>query len=147
MKLNYFVNQVLTASRWMATSLFCVAAVSFVWLSGFSLNISAMASPTTSLIAADLGDQIKGAADDVRAGSKDLIRDTESNVKKTANKNAAKVDRADDDGGVAETKAKRDKARIEKRASEDANRTEKAVDKSMNAIKGAVDNIKDAFGN
>jgi hypothetical protein len=145
-KLNYFVNRVLAAGRWMATTLFCVAAVAFVWQGGFFLNISAMASPTTSLFAADLGDQIKGAADDVRAGSKDLIRDTEGKVKKTANQNAAKVDRADDDGGVAESKAKRDKSRIDKRASEDASRTEKVVDKSMNAIKGAVDNIKDAFG-
>ncbi|KAM3096017.1 hypothetical protein ACKFKG_12190 [Phormidesmis sp. 146-35] len=146
MKLNYFGNQVLTAGRWLATSLFCVATVAFVWLGGFSLSVPAIASPTTSLIAADLGDQIKGAADDVRAGSKDLIRDTEGKVKKTANKNAAKVDRADEDGGAAETKAKRDKSRIEKRASEDAERTETAVDKSMNAVKGAVDNIKDAFG-
>jgi hypothetical protein len=145
-KLNYFVKQFSTVGRWMLTSLFCVVALAFVWQGGFSSNLSAMASPTSYLVAADLGDQIKGAADDVRAGSKDLIRDTESKVKKTANKNAAKVDRADDDGGVAETKAKRDKARIEKRAGEDASRTETAVDKSMNAVKGAVDNIKDAFG-
>jgi hypothetical protein len=146
MKLNYFVKPFLTLGRWMATTLFCAAAVALVWQGGFSPNVSAMASPTSYLVAADLGNQVKGAADDVRAGSKDLIRDTEGKVKRTANKNAAKVDRADDDGGAAETKAKRDRARIQKRASEDASRTETAVDKSMNAVKDAVDNIKDAFG-
>lgn len=100
---------------------------------------------STTMIAANVGDQIQGAADEVRARSKDLIRDTQNKVEKTANKNAAKVDQADDEGSFIERKAQRDQARIEKRASEDADRTEKAVDNSMNAVKGAVENIKDAF--
>lgn len=143
MKLNNFTNGLATVGRWLATSLFCLVAIAFVWQGAFS-NTSAMAAPQT-LIAADVGDQIKGAADDVRGRSKDLIRDTKDKVEKTANKNAAKVDDADDEGTIVERKAKRDKNRIENRAEEDAARTEKAVDKSMNAVKGAVENIKDAF--
>lgn len=144
MKRNYFTNGLSTVGRWLATTLLCVCAIAFVWQGAFFSNNSAMAAPAT-LIAADVGDQVKGAADEVRARSKDLIRDTQNKVEKTANKNAAKVDEADDEGSVVERKAKRDKDRIEKRAEEDANRTEKAVDNSMNAVKGVVDNIKDAF--
>lgn len=143
MKPNYFTKRLSTVGRWIATTIFCLAAIAFVWQGAF-LNSSAIAAPAT-LIAADVGDQIKGAADDVRAGSKDLIRNTKNKVEESANKNAAKVDAADDEGSGVERKAKRDRDRIEQRAEEDANRTEKAVDKSMNAVKGAVENIKDAF--
>ena len=128
----------------MVKTLRCLAAIAFVWQGAFFSETNAIAAPAT-LIAADVGDQIKGAADEVRARSKDLIRDTQDKVEKTANKNAAKVDQADDEGSVVERKALRDRDRIEKRASEDADRTEKAVDNSMNAVKGMVDNIKDAF--
>lgn len=128
----------------MANTLLCLVAIAFVWQGAFFSETNAIAAPAT-LIAADVGDQIKGAADEVRARSKDLIRDTQDKVEKTANKNAAKVDQADDEGSVVERKALRDRDRIEKRASEDADRTEKAVDNSMNAVKGMVDNIKDAF--
>jgi len=140
------MKRISTVGRWMATTLFCVAAVAFVWQGGFLSNTSAMAAPAT-LIAANVGDQIQGAADEVRVRSKELIRDTQNKVEKTANKNAAKVDQADDKGSFVERKAKRDKGRIEKRAEEDAARTEKAVDKSMNAVKGTAENIKDAFSN
>ena len=143
MKLNYCVKRILAVGRWMTNSLLCLAAIALVWQGGF-FSHNAMAAPAT-LIAADVGDQIKGAADEVRARSKDLIRDTQDKVEKTANKNAAKVDQADDEGSVVERKALRDRDRIEKRASEDADRTEKAVDNSMNAVKGVVENIKDAF--
>ena len=125
MKLNYFTKRIFTA-------LVCVLAVVVMFF-----NSSAMA--------AGLGDQIKDKADDVRAGSKELIRDTQDKVERTANKNAAKVDRADEPGGAAETKAKRDRARIEQRAETHADRTETAVDKSMDAVKNAVDTVKDAF--
>ena len=144
MKPNYFTNRLSTVGSWLATTLFCLCAITFVWQGAFFSNNSVMAAPAT-LIAADVGDQVKGAADEVRARSKELIRDTQNKVEKTANKNAAKVDEADDEGSFVERKAKRDKARIEKRAEEDANRTEKAVDNSMNAVKGAVENIEDAF--
>ncbi len=144
MKLNYRGKRILVVGRWMANTLLCLVAIAFVWQGAFFSGTNAIAAPAT-LIAADVGDQIKGAADEVRARSKDLIRDTQDKVEKTANKNAAKVDQADDEGSVVERKALRDRDRIEKRASEDADRTEKAVDNSMNAVKGMVDNIKDAF--
>lgn len=132
MKLNYFTKRFPVIGRWMTTML-CLVAIVLVAFSN------------SAALAANLGDQIKGAADDVRSGSKELIRDSKHDVKKTANKNAAKVDRADDDGGAAERKAMRDRDRIEQRAEEHASRTETAVDKSMDAVKNAVDNIKDAF--
>ena len=128
----------------MANTLLCLVAIAFVWQGAFFSETNAIAAPAT-LIAADVGDQIQGAADEVRARSKDLIRDTQDKVETTANKNAAKVDQADDEGSVVERKALRDRDRIEKRASEDADRTEKAVDNSMDAVKGMVENIKDAF--
>ena len=144
MKLNYFTNRFSTVGRRIVTTLLCLSAIAFVWQGAFFSNTAALANPAT-LIAADVGDQVKGAADEVRGRSKDLIQDTKNKVEKTANKNAAKVDEADDEGTGVERKAKRDKDRIEQRAEEDANRTEKAVDNSMNAVKGVVDNIKDAF--
>jgi len=133
-----------TVGLWMATAFVCVAATAFVWQGAFFSNTTALADTTPQLIA-DVGDQIKGAADKVTEGSKKIIRGTEDKVKETAKENAAKVDRADKDGGMAERKAKRDKNRIQKRASEDAARTEKAAEKSMGAVKDTVDNIKDAF--
>ena len=146
MKLNSCLQRISVVGRWIASSLLCLAAIALVWQGAFFSNTNAMAAPAT-LIAANVGDQIQGAADEVRVRSKDLIRDTQDKVEKTANKNAAKVDQADDEGSFVERKAQRDKDRIEKRASEDADRTEKAVDNSMNAVKGAVEKIKDAFSN
>ena len=148
MKLLYFTKRLSTVGRFLATMLFCLSAIAFVWQGAFLSNTAAMASPAANLIAtADAGDSIKGAADDVAKGSKNLIRDTKDKVEKTANKNASKVDQADDNGSFVERKAKRDRDRIEQRAEEDAARTEKAVDKSMNFVERTVDNIKDAFSN
>jgi hypothetical protein len=127
----------------MANSLLCLVAIALMWQSTFFLNTSAMAAPATLI--ANAADKIQDAADDVRARSKDIIQDSKNSVEKTANKNASKVDQADDEGTVVEGKAKRDRDRIEKRAEEDAARTEKAVDDSMNTVKGVVENIKDAF--
>ena len=147
MKLNYLTKTFSTVGRFLATTVFCLSAIAFIWQGAF-FSLAAVAAPSVNLIAAaDVGDQVKGAADEVAKGSKNLIRDTADKVEKTANKNASKVDQADDKGTFVEGKALRDKDRIEKRAEEDAARTEKAVDKSMNAVKRTVDNIKDAFTN
>lgn len=148
MKLNYSIKTFSTVGRFLATTVFCLSAIAFIWQGAFFSLAAAVAAPSVNLIAAaDVGDQVKGAADEVAKGSKNLIRDTADKVEKTANKNASKVDQADDKGTFVEGKALRDKDRIEKRAEEDAARTEKAVDKSMNAVKRTVDNIKDAFNN
>jgi hypothetical protein len=145
MKLNYFTKPLSVIGHWMLTAVLCVSAIAFAWQGAFFSDSSALASPAATLIAADLGDQIKDKADDVRAGSKKIIRENQDAVKKTANKNASKVDRADERGGYFDRKAQRDQARIENRADRHAARTEKAVDKSMNAVKDTVDNAKDAF--
>ncbi len=145
MKLNYFMKWLSAVGLRIATTLVCVAAIAFVWQGGFFSNTTAVADSMPQLIATSGADQIKGAADKVTEGSKKIIRGTENKVKETANTNAAKVDQADDDGGIAERKATRDKNRIQRRAEEDADRTEKRAEKSMGAVKDAVDNIKDAF--
>ena len=147
MKLNYFTKLLSTVGRWVATTLFCVSAIAFVWQGAFFSNTAAMANPATNLIAAaGTGDQVKGKASVDAGRAKNFIEDTKDKVKQTANKNADRVDQAtDDNDSFVERKAKRDRDRIEKRADEDAARTEKAVDKSMNAVERAVDNIKDAF--
>ncbi len=146
MKLFSLTKRLSTFGRFLATTLFCLSAIAFVWQGAFFSNTAAMANPATNLIAAaDVGDAVKGAADDVAKGSKDLIQGTKDKVEKTANKNASKVDQADDEGTFVEGKAKRDRDRIEQRAEEDASRTEKQVDKSTNAVKRTVDNIKEAF--
>jgi len=146
MKQNYLMQRLSTVGRWMATTLFCLSAIAFVWQGAFFSNTIAMANPAANLMAAaDVGDQVQGAADEVAGRSKNFIRDTADKVEKTANKNAAKVDRADDNGSFVERKAKRDRDRIEQRAEEDAARTQKAVDKTKNVVERTVDNIKDAF--
>ena len=144
MKLNHFTKQLSTLGRWIATSLFCLSAIAFVWQGAFFADNSAMASPT--LVAArEAGDKVKDKADDVAKGSKNFIRDTKAKVEDAASSNAKKVDKSTGDDSVAERKAKSDRDTIYNRAEEDAARTEKAVDKSTNAVKGAVEKIKDAF--
>jgi ribosomal protein S20 len=125
------VNTLATLFRWTATLVFCLIAIAGVWQGAFLTN-------TDTLAATNVGDRVEKAANNVRAGSKDLIRDTKNKVEKTANKNASKVDQADRKGTFAERKAQRDKVRIEERAENHAARTEKAVDKSMDAVKVAV---------
>ncbi|MBL1178366.1 hypothetical protein [Pantanalinema sp. GBBB05] len=145
MTLNYWTERLSVAGRWMFKALLGLVAIALVWQSAFGLNTAATAAPVT-LIAANTADQAQSAADKVRSQSKDFIRDTKNKVEKTANRNAAKVDQADDEGSFVERKARRDQARIEQRAEQDASRTEKAVDDSMNAVQGIVENIKGAFG-
>jgi hypothetical protein len=125
MKLNNCAEKLLAARDWLTKTLFSLVAIALLWQGAFLFNTSAMAAPAT-LIATTGADQIQGAADELRDRSKDLIRDTKTNVEKTANKNAAKVDQADDEGSFVERKAQRDKVRIQQRAEEDASRTEKA---------------------
>lgn len=149
MKLNYFTKPPSIVGRWIATTLFCLLAIAFVWQGAFFSNTAAIAAPTANLIAsAGTSDQVKGKASEDAGRAKNFIEDTKDKVKQTANKNADRVDQAtDDNDSFVERKAKRDRDRIEKRADEDAARTEKAVDNTKNAIERTVDSIKDAFNN
>jgi uncharacterized protein YjbJ (UPF0337 family) len=147
MKLNSIMKRLSIAGRWMATTLFCLSAIAFVWQGAFFSNTAAMADPGANLIAsAGTSDQVKGKASVDAGRAKNFIEDTKDKVKETANKNADRVDQAtDDDGSFVERKAKRDRDRIEQRADEDAARTQKAVDNAKNAVERAVDGIKDVF--
>jgi uncharacterized protein YoxC len=148
MKPNYFMKRLSAAGRFLATTLFCLSAIAFVWQGAFFSNTSAMAAPDATLIASkDGADQVKEKTNEFAGQNKNFIDDVRDKVKETANSNASKVDDATDGGNFIERKAKRDKARIEKRADEDAARTKEAVNNSKNAVKGAVDSIKDAFSN
>ena len=148
MKLNYFTKQLSTVGRWIAATVLCVSAMAFVWSGAFFSNTAAMASPAVnSIAAADIGDGVQEKASKDAGRAKNFIRDTEDKVKETAKKNAAKVDRASEDGSVVERKAKKDAATIEKRATEDSARTQEAVDNTKNAVERAVDSIKDVFSN
>ena len=147
MKLNYFTKQLSTVKRWMATTLFCMLAIAFVWQGAFFSNTSAMADPAGTLIAsADAGDQVKDKTSKDAGRAKNFIDDTADKVKEAAKSNASKVDEATDNGSFAERKAKKDAATIQKRADEDSARTKEAVDKTKNVVERTVENIKDAFG-
>lgn len=146
MKLNFLKKQLSTLGRWMATALFFVSAVTFVWQGAFFSN-AASADPAMNLVASrDVGDQAQDKASRDAGRTKGFIRDTANKVERTANKNASRVERATDGkGNLLERKAKRDADRIELRAEQDAARTQRAVDKTKNAFERTVDNIKDAF--
>lgn len=148
MKLNYFMKRFSIAGRWIATTLFCLSAITFIWQGAFFSNTAAIAAPAANLIAsADAGAQVKGKASEDAGRAKNFIEDTKQKVKQTANKNAGRVEQATDDSdSFVERKAKRDRDRIEQRANEDAARTKKAVDNTKNAVERTVDSIKDAFG-
>lgn len=147
MKLNYFTKQLSTVKRWMATTLFCMLAITFVWQGAFFSNTSAMADPAATLIASsDSGDRAQVKANKDAGRTKNFIDDTADKVKDAAKSNASKVDQATDDGSFIERKAKKDAATIQKRANEDASRTKEAVDNTKNVVERTVDNIKDAFG-
>ena len=146
MKLNYFTKPLSIVGRWIATTLFCMSAIAFVWQGAFFSNPVAMAAPTATLIAdAGVGDKVQGKVSTDAGRAKNFIEDTKDKVKETANKNASRVDQADDEGSFVERKAKSDRDTIEKRANEDAARTEKAVDNTKNAVQSAIDSIKGAF--
>jgi uncharacterized protein YjbJ (UPF0337 family) len=149
MKQNYLAKRLSIAGRWIATTLFFVSAIAFVWQGAFFSNSAAMAAPAATLIAStDVGDQVQGKASEDAGRAKNFIEDTKDKVKRTANKNADRVDQAtDENDSFVERKAKRDRDRIEQRADEDAARTKKAVDNTKNAVERAVDGIKDAFSN
>jgi RNA repair, ligase-Pnkp-associating, region of Hen1 len=149
MKLNYFTKRLPSVKRWIATSLLCLSAITFVWQGAFLSNTAAIAAPKANLIAeADLGSKIQGKTSEDAGRAKNFIRDTADKVKETANKNAGRVEEATDGkGNFVQRKARRDAARIRQRADEDAARTQKAVDKTKNAVESTVDNIKDTFSN
>lgn len=149
MKLNNFTKRLSIVGRWIATTLFCLSAITFVWQGAFFSNTAAMAAPAASLIAStDAGDQVQEKASVDAGRAKNFIEDTKDKVKETANKNAARVDQAtDNDGSFVERKAKRDRDRIEQRAEEDAARTKEAVDNTKNAVERTVDSIKEVFKN
>jgi uncharacterized protein YjbJ (UPF0337 family) len=147
-KLNHFTKQLSAVGRWIATTVFCVSAITFVWQGAFFSNTAAMAAPAANLIAAaDVGSQAQGKASEDAGRAKNFIEDTKDKVKQTANKNADRVDQATDSGSFIERKAKKDRDRIEKRADEDAARTKEAVDNTKNAVERTIDSIKDAFSN
>lgn len=131
MKLNYVTKQLSTVKRWMATTLFCMLAIAFVWQGAFLSNTSAMAAPTVTLIASsDAGDKVQEKTSKDAGRAKNFIEDTKDKVKEAAKSNASKVDQATDNGSFAERKAKKDAATIQKRADEDAARTKEAGDDS-----------------
>lgn len=148
MRLNYLTKQLSTVKRWIATTLFCMLAIAFVWQGAFFSNTSAMAAPTGTLIAsADAGDKVQEKTSKDAGRAKNFIDDTADKVKEAAKSNASKVDQAtDDNGSFAERKAKRDAATIQRRADEDSTRTKEAVDNTKNVVERTVENIKDAFG-
>jgi len=146
MKLNYFTKGLSTVGRYLAATVLCVCAMAFVWQGAYFSNTAAIASPAiNSIAAADIGDNVQEKASKDAGRTKNFIQDTEEKVKDAAKTNAAKVDRASDNGSFVERQAKEDAATIEKRAEEDSARTQKAVDNTKNAVERAVDSIKDAF--
>lgn len=148
LKLNNLRKQLSSVGRWMATALFCVSAIAFVWQTPFFSNTAAMANPATDLIAsADAGDKVQEKVSKDAGRAKGFIRDTADKVEEAASSNAKKVDESTDGGNVLERRAKSDAGLIHKRAEEDAARTQKAVDNTKNVVERAVDGIKDAFGN
>lgn len=149
MKLNSLMKRLSTVGRFLATTLFCVSAIAFIWQGAFFTNTVATAAPAVNLMAsADLGDQVKEKTSVDAGRAKNFIRDTADQVEQTAKKNAARVEQAtDDNGSFVERKAHRDAARIEQRSEEDAARTQKAVDNTKNVVERTVDKIKDAFSN
>ncbi|MUG93399.1 hypothetical protein F7734_13560 [Scytonema sp. UIC 10036] len=147
MKFNYLMKRLSNVGRFLATALFCVSAIAFVWQGASFSKTTAMAAPVANLIAeADLGSKVQGKVSEDTGRTKNFIRDAKESLKETANKNAEKVeDATDNNGSFIERKAKRDAARIAKRAEEDANRTEKVLETEKNVVERAVDSVKDAF--
>ncbi|MEH2420423.1 MAG: hypothetical protein V7K48_05585 [Nostoc sp.] len=147
MRLNYLTKQLSTVKRWMATTLVCMLAITFVWQGAFFSNTSAMAAPTATFIAsADAGDKVQEKTSRDAGRAKNFIDDTADKVKEAARSNASKVDQTTDNGSFAERKAKKDAATIQRRADEDSARTKEAVDNTKNVVERTVENIKDAFG-
>jgi len=48
MKQNYLMQRLSTVRRWMATTLFCLSAIAFVWQGAFFSNTIAMANPAAN---------------------------------------------------------------------------------------------------
>ncbi|NJP08335.1 MAG: hypothetical protein HC866_01745 [Leptolyngbyaceae cyanobacterium RU_5_1] len=148
MKPNCLMHRLVIAGRWIATTLFCLTAIAFIWQGAVFSNTAAMAAPVANLIAsANVGDRVQGKAREDAGRTKSFIQDTADRVEQTAKRNANQVDRATDNGSPIGRKAQRDAARIEQRAEQDAARTQKAVDNTKNAIERTADSIKNVFSN
>ena len=148
MMLNSLTQSLTIVGRRMAKVLMGLMAVALLWQGAFVANLSAMAAPANTLVAAaDLGSEAQGKASKDAGRTKGFIRDARDTVEKAASDNARKVDRATDDNSAIADKARRDADRIQERAEKDASRTQDAVDNTKNAIENAIDNVKDAFGN
>lgn len=145
MKLNSFTKRISIAGRWIAAAMLFVCAAAFAWQGAFLADSTALAAPQGTLIAADMGNEVKGGTDDAKRANKNFVKDTKNTVQDAAQSNSEKVkDVFGEDSAIGE-KASRDAKRIVNRANEDASRTQKAIDKNLGAVKGAVDKVKDAF--
>lgn len=108
MKLNYFTKGLSIVGRWIATTLFCVSAIAFIWHGAFIVNTSAMANPATNLIASVDADDAKSKAREDARNTKGFVQETRDKLKEAANSNANKVDDATDNGSFIGRKAQRD---------------------------------------
>lgn len=145
MKLNSFTKQFSVAGRWIAAALLFVCATAFAWQGAFLADTTATAAPQGTLIAADLGNEVKSGTEDAKRSNKNFVRDVKNKVQDAAQSNADKVqDTLGDDNAIGR-KAGKDAKRIVNRAEEDASRTQKAIDKNLGAVKGVVDKVKDAL--
>jgi hypothetical protein len=99
MKLNYFTKRVSIVGRWLATTLFCVSAIAFIWQGAFFSNTAAMADTSVNLIAS-AGDRVQDKVSEDAGRAKGFIRDTADKVERTAKKNAEKVNQADKVGNA-----------------------------------------------
>jgi uncharacterized protein YjbJ (UPF0337 family) len=142
------MKRLFNLKNWMRTTLFCILAIAVFWQSAFLSSSVAMAdSNINSLLLANTSDRVQDKVDKDAGRAKNFIEDTKDKVQDAAKSNAAKVDRATDNGGFFERKAKRDAARIEQKAEKDAARTKRAVDKSKKTLERTVDDVKDNFSN
>lgn len=147
MKLNHVTKQFSNVKNWIATTLLGMLAIAFFWQSAFlaTSNVALANSTVNSLIFADTANQVQDKVSQDTGRTKSFIEETKDKVQDAAKSNAAKVDRATDDGSFIESKAKKDAGRIQQKAEKDAARTKDAVDDTKNVLERAVEGIKDTF--
>jgi hypothetical protein len=148
MNFHPFAKQRLSIRRRIASVLLCLTIAVLTWQGIFVSDLSALASPAANWVAAaDLGDKIQEKVGKDTRRAKDFVQDTQDRVKKTAQSNANKVERAtDDETDFIGRKAKKDQGRIEAKADNDSARTQKAINRTEKAVKRTVENIKDSLG-
>jgi Skp family chaperone for outer membrane proteins len=145
MNLSYFSKHFSVVKRLAAAAMLCLSVTALTWQGGFVSNATAIANPSTNLIAADLGNKVKDKVSEDTNRAKNFVQDTADKVERTAKRNASKVDDATDSGSILERKAKNDKNRILDKAEKDSARTQDAIDDTKNVVERTVDSIKDAF--